>query len=56
MINCNLVIKAIRDRSRDFTVLEFGEHGLFSIYRSTLADKQAFGQVLLIKSFKHVFT
>lgn len=37
------------------TMFKLGEHGLFSINRSTLANQQTLGQVLLIKSFKHVF-
>lgn len=37
-------------------MFELGEHGLFSVNRSTLADQQTLGQVLLIKSFKHVFS
>lgn len=37
-------------------MFELGEHGLFSINRSTLADQQTLGQVLLIKSFKHIFS
>lgn len=37
-------------------MFELGEHGLFSVNRSALADQQTLGQVLLIKSFKHVFS
>lgn len=37
-------------------MFELGQHGLLSINRGTLANKQAFGQVLLIKSFKHIFS
>lgn len=38
------------------TVFEFGQHGLFSINRSTLANQKTLGQVLLVKSFKHILS
>lgn len=37
-------------------MFQLGEHGLFSINRSTFANQQTLGQVLLIKSFKHIFS
>lgn len=37
-------------------MFELGEHRLFSIDRSTLANQQALSQVLLIEGFKHIFS
>lgn len=36
-------------------MFELGEHRLFSVNRRALTDQQTLGQVLLIKSFKHIF-
>lgn len=38
------------------TMFEFGQHGLFSIDRSTLANQKTLGQVLLVKSFEHILS
>lgn len=38
------------------TMFKFGQHGLFSINRSTLANQKTLGQVLLVKSFKHILS
>lgn len=37
-------------------MFEFGQHGLFSIDRSTLANQKTLGQVLLVKSFEHILS
>lgn len=41
---------------KELTMFELGQHGLFSINRSTLAHQKTLGQVLLVKRFKHILS
>lgn len=46
----------IQQTTHIFTMLELRQHRFLCVNRSALADQQTLGQVLLIKSFKHIFS